>query len=63
MWRRHHLDALETVLFQAFAMLGIGDLDEFVHSLTHILAEQRGNAVFRDNIVDVSSRSNDASAC
>jgi len=43
-------------------MLGIGDLDEFVHPLADVLAEKRGNSVLRDDVVNVGTRGDDAGA-
>jgi len=60
--RWHDLDAFEGLFLQGLAMFGIGDLDEFVHPLADVLAEKRGNSVLRDDVVNVGTRGDDASA-
>ena len=43
-------------------MVGMGDVDEMISTLAQILAEQEGDAVFRDDVMDVRSRGDDSGA-
>ncbi len=61
--RWHALEPLEGFLLQGFPVVRVGDLDQGVGPLPQVLAEQEGDAVLGDDVVDVGPGRHDSAAC
>lgn len=60
--RRHDLQAFESGLLKRFAIHRVRNLDQRVGTLPHVLAPQLCDAMLRDDVMDVRTGRDHASA-
>lgn len=63
LWRRHALQPLKRRLLEGLSVVGVGNLDEGVSSLSQVLPEEVRDAPLGHQVVEVSSRRHHASTC